>query len=105
VSYESEREERAVGPALCNDCGHAIRLHGPDGCEFERTVQVEGSSETMSGPCGCSALTLESDGSVSTAEIYRRAGVLFNSIANRPSHCDALDIYLERLWKRTQERA
>lgn len=40
---------------LCEECGHEVSKHGPDGCVDERTVQIEGSSETMSGPCGCQA--------------------------------------------------
>jgi len=72
--YETDRENDAVGPALCDECFHPLRLHGPDGCEGKRTVQIEGSSETMSGPCGCEAHEV-SDGSVSTAEIYERAGL------------------------------
>jgi hypothetical protein len=44
---------------LCNWCEHPIDRHGPDGCEVERTVQIEGSSETFSGPCGCQEVTEE----------------------------------------------
>jgi len=71
MSYESEREERAVGPALCDECLHPIRLHGPEGCEMElgdSWVEGDNNGALMAqGPCGCSAITLEpveSDGSV-----------------------------------------
>lgn len=45
---------------LCEECGHLVsRHHAENGCESERTRQIEGSSETESGPCGCTAVTVE----------------------------------------------
>ena len=73
ICLETIFHEDCLCTAQCSECFHPLSLHGSMGCEFERTVQVEASSETMSGPCGCSAL--ECDGSVSTAEIYERAGL------------------------------
>lgn len=57
--FETDRENQAVGPEICEECGHSVRLHGPDGCEGERCVQIEASSEHMWGPCGCEATTNE----------------------------------------------
>ena len=59
----TEREDRhsdadaeyyaTLGERICEDCGHAIAKHGVDGCMADRTRQIEASSETESGPCGC----------------------------------------------------
>ena len=54
--FETDRENEAVGPEICEDCLHPIRLHGPDGCEHERGDSDE--TGCALGPCGCSAATL-----------------------------------------------
>ena len=43
----------------CDECFHSLALHGPEGCTRYRTRQIEGSSETETGPCGCRAYEME----------------------------------------------
>lgn len=62
-TYEQDREDSAVGPEICEECWHPLRLHGSDGCQFERGDRwVDGESMgawMAGGPCGCSATTIE----------------------------------------------
>lgn len=58
--YETDRENTAVGPELCDECGHPTRLHGSEGCAFERGDRYESGYAPMAGgPCGCQATELE----------------------------------------------
>jgi hypothetical protein len=63
INHETDRENEAIDLELCDDCNHPLRLHGPEGCEFERGDSwVDGESMgawMAGGPCGCSAVTLE----------------------------------------------
>jgi hypothetical protein len=56
--YETDRENQAVGPELCDECDHPVRLHADQyGCEFERgDAWIDGESMgayVAQGPCGC----------------------------------------------------
>ncbi len=45
---------------LCDECGHKVSLHGPEGCEYERgDSYTPGYAPMALGPCGCTAWTLE----------------------------------------------
>ena len=50
---------------VCDECGHQIRFHRTDGCEYERgDAWVEGENcggLVAQGPCGCTAITLEEE--------------------------------------------
>jgi len=56
--FETDRENQAVGPELCDDCNHPLRLHGPDGCEHNTDHHLADFG-AVAGNCGCSATTLE----------------------------------------------
>jgi hypothetical protein len=58
--------------ALCEDCGHEVRLHGDKyGCQYERGDSLVGGHNKYGeevdaipmamGPCGCTAITVEKD--------------------------------------------
>lgn len=61
ISASTERIKAELARELeeCEDCGHAIAKHGPDGCTHERgDAWVDGVSMgawVARGPCGCSA--------------------------------------------------
>lgn len=80
-----EHNLRVVDAEECPECFHRIAKHGPDGCTAERTVQIEGSSETMHGPCGCEAVTFEPE---SDLERDRRAPAFPSPLLTRPKPLD-----------------
>ena len=50
------RENRELkAKLLCEDCGHTVDRHGPNGCEVERTRRESGYAE-QTGPCSCKAV-------------------------------------------------
>jgi len=49
-SCSDVREENSHGVPECPQCFH--KLHGGV-CTAERVREIDGSSETESGPCGC----------------------------------------------------
>lgn len=72
----------------CGECFHPIEKHGPEGCTCERTRDIEGSSETESGPCGCQAWEHE----VLSEDEYAKAV--------SDAHFEAL---LENTWRASQK--
>lgn len=55
--------EQAEELEKCDDCGHALKLHGPERCQHEfGDTWVDGESIgawVAQGPCGCSSFTIE----------------------------------------------
>jgi hypothetical protein len=49
----------SMAEELCEDCGHAVRLHGKDGCEHEpgdRWIDYPNGERLVAlPPCGCKA--------------------------------------------------
>ena len=45
---------QALDPEQCQECGHALRRHGPDGCQAERGDGYRGAEFVEAlGPCPC----------------------------------------------------
>ena len=94
MNYEQNLEQRAVGEEICGECFHPIRMHGEDGCECYRTRQIDGSSETESGPCGC--MEEESDAEMG----LRRTGSFAEGQARLAAALDLLTLAATRQMER-----
>lgn len=44
---------------ICDECNHPVEKHGPDGCECDRKVFVDGIE--IAGLCGCTVIRASND--------------------------------------------
>jgi hypothetical protein len=49
-SYEPQIDAERDDCEKCDECGHGLKWHGPQGCECERG---DGHNGQALGPCGC----------------------------------------------------